>query len=428
VGTGHEAQAKDQQRNAAAQAKAQPKEPAALALEGTSDSQAQSRAQRSVVDERVARLKAKKAARKEKKQQQALTLREPIVMEHITFDHCEAGSARSISTILETMEPVTDLSSEEGKEHSEAGTDEKPCGEELHSQQTEMLTPDSVEPDSTGKLVGLTPKQLATDQRCEAEDQESRVEQLHRIAHHKLDFAESGEDSAQNEPLAPRHLGEWPETTDEELEDQCDAHSENDLESERAGDGEDFLGRSDRGAGWRSWSSQTSGQEEPGWFSDEKWWGKKNQPAHPMEDDWMTPFDELIGGMSFIVNSSVEVQELPQIHNSPLSAICIWKQGMAGDAPWCNDPHKSADSGYVYTNGDHVFKSVPSANGQSLFTDGKQLYASVCVMLAQTGAMEDLSCWGNHGSVPAQQGSVSDHFCLIPDSDDEGYSSSCDWI
>jgi len=167
---------------------------------------------------------------------------------------------------------------------------------------------------------------------------------------------------------------------------------------------------------------------QTGWFSDEKWWGRKCLPAHPVGDDWMTPFDELIGGFSFVVNSSVEVQELPQIHNSPLSAICIWKQGMAGDAPWCNDPHKSADSGYVYTNGDHVFKSVPSANGQSLFTDGKQLYASVCVMLAQTGAMEDLSCWGNHGSVPAQQGSVSDHFCLIPDSDDEGYSSSCDWI
>jgi len=36
----------------------------------------------------------------------------------------------------------------------------------------------------------------------------------------------------------------------------------------------------------------------------------------------------------------------------------------------------------IFTDGQKVFQSVPSATGQSLFTDGEQLYAAVCVMVS----------------------------------------------
>lgn len=143
----------------------------------------------------------------------------------------------------------------------------------------------------------------------------------------------------------------------------------------------------------------------------------------------MTPFDDLIAGTSF---------------NSPTSgAVCI---------ALC---HHSQDGQEMFTDGQQFYKPIESDDGQHLYTDGRQLYAPVCVVMAGAqqetsigeqrlqsfdpydplgiaprSLLEDLSCWGSHGSFPLQQlhsGNAFDHFCLNPDFSDDGYSSGCDW-
>lgn len=69
------------------------------------------------------------------------------------------------------------------------------------------------------------------------------------------------------------------------------------------------------------------------------------------------------------------VPPLPGQPNGP--AVCIWNTTSPSSATTRVDGNPQD----IFTNGSQVFQPVPSTSGQPLFTDGKQLYASVCVML-----------------------------------------------
>jgi len=122
--------------------------------------------------------------------------------------------------------------------------------------------------------------------------------------------------------------------------------------------------------------------EVPGWFTDDKWFGKGQRGSQQLENDcWMTPFDELIGWTTPHVFTASDASTAPSIDSPIGSAVCIWKAG--GKVGSEADGHISEGVGAeeIFTDGQQVFQPVRCATGQPLFTDGKQLYASVCVVV-----------------------------------------------
>eukprot|EP00419_Tripos_fusus_P039394 CAMPEP_0172777814 /NCGR_PEP_ID=MMETSP1074-20121228/201589_1 /TAXON_ID=2916 /ORGANISM="Ceratium fusus, Strain PA161109" /LENGTH=529 /DNA_ID=CAMNT_0013614743 /DNA_START=78 /DNA_END=1668 /DNA_ORIENTATION=- len=135
-----------------------------------------------------------------------------------------------------------------------------------------------------------------------------------------------------------------------------------------------------------------------------------------VKDGWMTPFSELLKGDAS-VNSLPRLQlapfgpagtessqaelvlqtdgqpRLPPMSPMPYStarsiqpalptvnstrpAVCIWKT----TSPPAAMTRIGGNQQDVFTDGSQVFQPVPSTNGQKLFTDGKELYASAFVM------------------------------------------------
>jgi len=74
---------------------------------------------------------------------------------------------------------------------------------------------------------------------------------------------------------------------------------------------------------------------------------------------------------------------LPNV-NPTSPAVCIWNSTSPSVATTC----VGGNSQNVFTDGSQVYQPVPSITGQPLFTDGKQLYASVCVMFAAPPSSE----------------------------------------
>lgn len=106
-------------------------------------------------------------------------------------------------------------------------------------------------------------------------------------------------------------------------------------------------------AGWSSHSEEHYSASNSGSWKG-RWW--KETPEE--QDDWMTPFDELIGGTSFTTPSS--------------PAVCLWGSTRDGKEGGDSTPD-------VFTDGHKQYRTVPSADGTLLCTDGHQLYAAVCV-------------------------------------------------
>jgi len=228
-------------------------------------------------------------------------------------------------------------------------------------------------------------------------------------------------------------LGEWPET---ETEDSCSDHDIDGTWDDSSDDKVNQVPFKEHLNGWSTSGNLSSvesgrrcksaGQDgsanAPGWFSDEKWYGRMRQP-HPngmdVPDEWMVPFDELTKRWSYVAMPHAhEVPFAPQVQQPwPLPAagpllggsVCIWNAGPDG----CGHPGGSVgndqDSGSeIFTDGQQVFQPVPSATGESLFTDGKQLYASVCVMFSPPSP-----------AVALTPESPTHPFGFVPDSNDE---------
>jgi len=116
--------------------------------------------------------------------------------------------------------------------------------------------------------------------------------------------------------------------------------------------------------------------DSAGWFSDQKWFNK--QQSAPLNDGWMTPFDELIQRTTSHIAAS-DACIAPSVGSPTGSAVCIWKADSHAVSEAVGDQSEEKDATEIFTDGEQVFWSVPSATGQPLFTDGKQIYASVCV-------------------------------------------------
>mmetsp|Transcript_100210 Transcript_100210/g.311707 ORF Transcript_100210/g.311707 Transcript_100210/m.311707 type:complete len:510 (-) Transcript_100210:129-1658(-) len=117
------------------------------------------------------------------------------------------------------------------------------------------------------------------------------------------------------------------------------------------------------------WKSQNSQNTEWVMYPQCGWQDTWAEQGHP-QDDWMVPFDELICKSS--------------CNASPANAaVCIWKDAGGGTEPG------AVLGDDVFTDGLQVYKSVPSSNGQPLYTDGCQLYAPVCVVVAAEPCAED---------------------------------------
>merc|ERR1719362_1838707 len=113
-------------------------------------------------------------------------------------------------------------------------------------------------------------------------------------------------------------------------------------------------------------------------------WGAESE-NESLSDGWMVPFDELIhNALGSCFNSNALPQPMPLAHAAGVfddHAVCIWSTSASGgvDGPSSTDGDDIPKE--VFTNGQQVFKQVPSADGQTLFTDGARLYASVCVVM-----------------------------------------------
>jgi len=90
------------------------------------------------------------------------------------------------------------------------------------------------------------------------------------------------------------------------------------------------------------------------------------------EDDWMTPFDELIGGVSFSAPTR--------------PTVCLWS-----DSPSTPASGEEGDP-ELFTDGQRRYQRVPTDDGQPLYTDGCQLYAPVCVLVANTPPTSPGAC------------------------------------
>jgi hypothetical protein len=122
-----------------------------------------------------------------------------------------------------------------------------------------------------------------------------------------------------------------------------------------------------------------------GWFSEKQWFHDQRSKSLGAESDcWMTPLDELIGRTTPQVIAASDASSAP----SPTGpAVCIWNAGPASEAG--GESSQANGAAEIFTDGQQVFQPVPSATGQPLFTDGKQLYASVCVVVVPPGEAVD---------------------------------------
>jgi hypothetical protein len=281
-----------------------------------------------------------------------------------------------------------------------------------------------------GEASASLPKTMASHQ-----EREERVE----LQQQPVEVCQASEDTwALHDDDRHHLLGEWPET---EIEESCSGQDIDGIwDHSSDGKGNHVLLEEHQQVlnGWSTSANSSSVESgrwctspgrdgsanDPGWFSDEKWYGCMGQPdqhetdVQDDQDDWMLPFDELIKGVSFFMPHAYEVPLVPPVQEAlPLPAagtllaepVCIWNARPDG----CE--HAGELAGHlldgekeIFTDGQQVFQPVPSATGESLFTDGKQLYAQVCVMFDSPSPAVALT--------PQSQ---TQGFCFATDSDDE---------
>jgi len=122
--------------------------------------------------------------------------------------------------------------------------------------------------------------------------------------------------------------------------------------------------------------------DSTGWFSEAAWFNEQgSKDRWPEKDCWMTPFDELIQWTAPHAIAASDASTRPSM-NSPIGpAVCIWNAGSNAASEAGGDSSEGKGAAEIFTNGKQVFQPGPSASGQPLFTDDKQLYASVCVVV-----------------------------------------------
>jgi len=147
-----------------------------------------------------------------------------------------------------------------------------------------------------------------------------------------------------------------------------------------------WFGQGQRG---NHWQQMDDNDGSTGWFSEKRWFTDQRSKCHPAENDcWMTPFDELFQRPTAQVIDASEGSVTPS-RSSPIEpAVCIWNAGSPASGA-CGDSSEGNGAAEVFMDGQRVFQPVPSATGQPLFTDGKQLYASVCVVVGPPGEVVD---------------------------------------
>jgi len=173
-----------------------------------------------------------------------------------------------------------------------------------------------------------------------------------------------------NDFPAPERIEEGNEEEEEEVEEEA--------EGEEA--------EIEWGPHWNEANQTAEDQQASRWS---RGWGAESE-YESLNDGWMVPFDDLIqdalSGSWF--NAHSLSQSMPLSHAAGAfgeNAVCIWSTtsplgGVDGQSSTGGDDIPKE----VFTNGQQVFKPVPSADGQTLFTDGARLYASVCVVMGPT--------------------------------------------
>jgi len=119
------------------------------------------------------------------------------------------------------------------------------------------------------------------------------------------------------------------------------------------------------------WSCSWDSNHRSGQYWKGQSWSKPKWTRHRQDDDqWMLPFDDLISGHGLCMSPAAV----------PPGPLCIW--GEVARAP--GDVNRE-----IFTDGQQLYHPVSSSNGQPFFTDGHQLYAAVCI--------------GMHGGSPEPQ-------------------------
>jgi len=159
--------------------------------------------------------------------------------------------------------------------------------------------------------------------------------------------------------------------------------------------GDTWFGQEQWGNHWQQLDDDGS---SAGWFSEKRWFHDQKSKCRRAENDcWMTPFDELFQRTTPQVIDASEGHITPAVSSPTGPAVCIWNAGSPASEA-CGDGSEGNGVAEIFTDGQRVFQPVPSATGQPLFTDGRQLYASVCVVVCPPGEAVDPILATAHGA------------------------------
>lgn len=282
------------------------------------------------VSARVAKLLAKKAARKARKAQEAQQALE----------------------VQEAQSPLSD-STEVPSSASDSAAEQPALEAEAASEEVEQ--------------PAVKAEQLA----CSEQPKEVEVKEIEEVAEIEEveDIEEVEEIEETEEAVEEDARRQWADCTDDELPA---AGSEELHTSDRfyEGDDDDSCASLElRPRPWERFVPGGSDVVQPRMKWDEEWWGpRRSKQSDPNEDNWLTPFDDLIQGSCFNMGSPMA---------SPMAAptspsVCLWKGASPGGM--------SPDSPETLTDGQQIYRPITSSNGQALFTDGRQVFAPIQVV------------------------------------------------
>jgi len=323
-------------------------------------------------------------------QQQAVPEERLELQVHDPLSDESAMAIEANPGLVETPQQEATEAAEEKEERREEGQVEGEhfCGEEPEGLDLDNLPPPSVlacpgdEPkvNFVSGLVADLVKPLHPE-----EHEEGRAASRARLLSGPWDEVLDDEDDEQVDEYAEHSYSPWERLltkhlpTPERIEEGNE--KEEDKQEEEAEDKEAEI---EWGPHWNEANHAAEEDQQASRWS--RGWGAESE-YESLSDGWMVPFDDLIHGATngSCFNAHSLSQPMPMAHAAEVfgeNAVWLWSTanpsgGVDGQISTDGDDIPKE----VFTNGQQVFKPVPSADGQTLFTDGARLYASVCVVM-----------------------------------------------
>lgn len=270
-----------------------------------------------------------------------------------------------------------DEEEEQAEEEHDCGEEPRALGEEGLQPQSDLAVPEEEPTVSLDTGLGAN----LTKPEHQEENEESRAASRAKLLSGPWDEVLDDEDDNQVNERAEHSYSPWERLLTKHLPAPERIEEGNEEEEEEAEEeAADEQAEIEWSPHWNQAGATYAKDQQASHWS--QGWGAEGA-YESQNDGWMAPFDDLIQGSCF--NAHSLSQPMPLAHAAGVfgeNAVFLWSTtSPAGGV----DGPSSADSDdvpkEVFTNGQQVFKPVPSADGQTLFTDGAQVYASVCVLM-----------------------------------------------